>query len=414
MTQNTLNTLQKIAKEAAAALEYELGVAGLWYRDVTSEFTDGYVGMKVDIRAPNQFRGQEGSSMTATPIEDRNIPITINRQFGDVIQMTGKDLTLSDNLRNERFSQPIARLIATEIVRDSLARVLQVPHDVTPAWTTAAPAIVDYREVLNGTTRLTEVGTPLQDRVVIIAPTARAAMANSIANLPATTSPSTQALRQGEIGTLDNARTFESALLPFLTNGACALACITITSPTAVSYATAAANDWRQTVTLAQTASDNANWMRAGEVITFAGCFAVNPITKEALPFLRQFVVMQTAALATNAASVVISPPMITSGPYQTVSALPAGGATVTANGNPNLQIRPNIAMHKEAIAVAMVPKKKPITGPFYSETYKGYSVNVQPIVDGMNDISGLRFDALWGIRLIQPEHAVRWTGRIS
>lgn len=412
---NTIETIRKIAKEAAAALEYELGAAGTWYRDETSEFTEGKVGTIVNIRAPNQFRGQEGPSMSATPIEDRNIPITINRQWGDVIQMTGADLTLKDDLRNERFSIPIARMIATEIVRDGLTRVLQVPYDVTPAWTTTAPGVVDYREVLNATTRLTDIGTVLQDRVIIMTPTTRAAMGNAIVNLPATTQPSTQALREGEIGRLDNARTFESALLPTLTTGTRALASITITSPAAVSYATATANDWKQTVTLAQTASDQAAWLRAGEVLTFAGCYDVNPITKQALPFLKQFVVMADAALATNAASVSVSPPMIVSGPYQTVAALPSNGATVAGNGNPGLAIRPNIAMHKNALAIATVPKVSPPGSIGFSrQTYKGYTVNVEIVRDGMNDISGLRFDALWGIRLIQPQNAVRWTGRAS
>lgn len=413
MTTNTINTAQLIARQTAEALVNELGVASMIHRDHAREFGPGKTGYTVDVRAPIYFRVQEGPTINWQAIEDRNIPLTINRNPTTGYPFTQNDATLKEDELAERFSMPAAKALANEIERSVLDEVLYASWNTTEPWTSAVPDTFEYKHVLGMTSRLTEAGTPNDGRIGAFNPQVRVQLANSLALLNATTGPSTDALRKGETGTLDNVRFFETNLIPTHTNGARATAGITIPTPAAVTYATATANNYTQTVGLAQTAADNATWLRKGEKITFAGCFAVNPITKQVYPHLRQFTVQQDAALSTNAASVVISPPMITSGPYQTVNALPSNGATVTVNGNASLSTTPAVVMHKNAITLATIPLVRPIGASFWgSKSYKGFTVNVMADFDVNNRESRIRFDVLMGLKVINPEMIAVSSGR--
>jgi P22 coat protein - gene protein 5 len=115
----------------------------------------------------------------------------------------------------------------------------------------------------------------------------------------------------------------------------------------------------------------------------------------------------------TNTTGLVVSPPMIVTGPYQ----------TVTYSGNLDTQVivqvgsagttyRQNLFYHKNAMALAVVPMEMPqgaIGGA--RRSYKGLSVRVQPYYDGVNDVSKWRLDLLYGRALIDPRLAVRSSG---
>ncbi len=71
-------------------------------------------------------------------------------------------------------------------------------------------------------------------------------------------------------------------------------------------------------------------------MFTIAGVYAVNPETGATLSYLQQFVIkadVTTNANAANDTNLTISPPIITSGAYQTVIAAPANDAAITYLG---------------------------------------------------------------------------------
>lgn len=410
---NTINTAQLIARQTAEALENELGVAKMVHRDYAREFGPGKTGTTVNVRAPIYFTVQEGPTITPQAIEDRDIPLTINRNPTTSYVFTQNDATLKEDELAERFSIPAARTLANEIERSVLEEVLLGSWNTTEAWTSAAPDTFEYKHVLDMSARLTQAGAPRDGRMGAFDPTTRVKLANTLALLNATTGPSTDALRKGEVGKLDNVDFFETNLIPVHTNGARATSGITITSPAAVTYATAVANNYRQTITVAQTASDSATWLRKGEKISLEGVYAVNPVTKVAYAHLRQFTVMEDAALSTNAASVVISPPMILTGPYQNVSAIPGNGDDVYVNGNATLSTTPAVVMHKDAITLATIPLVEPIGNSFWgSKSYKGFNVSVMADFDVLNRQSLIRFDVLMGLKVINPDMIAVSAGR--
>ena len=105
-------------------------------------------------------------------------------------------------------------------------------------------------------------------------------------------------------------------------------------------YATSGATNSQSLITDGWTNSTT-GILKQGDVFTIAGVFAVNPVPgegstgKTVMPYLQQFTVLADAdsGASTGPATLTISPAIITSGPYQTVSAAPADNAAITVLG---------------------------------------------------------------------------------
>ena len=153
--------------------------------------------------------------------------------------------------------------------------------------------------------------------------------------------------------------------------------------------------------------------IKAGDVFTIANVYAVNPVNKAKLDFLQQFVVIEDVTPAGGAATLKISPPIITSGAFQTVNSVPADDAQLTRvgaeSGGP---YRQNMVFHKNAFALVMVPMVKPPGAVDVArKSHKGISVRVIPYYDGTNDQSSWRLDVLYGTKLLNPLLATRLSG---
>ena len=108
-----------------------------------------------------------------------------------------------------------------------------------------------------------------------------------------------------------------------------------------------------------------------------------------------------------------ISPPIITSGPHQTVDSAPADNAaiTTTIGGTANSLYRQNLSYHRTAMALAFVPLVLPpgAVNPA-RESYKNMSVRVIPVYVGSSDTNQWRLDVLYGRKLIDPRKVARFT----
>ena len=114
--------------------------------------------------------------------------------------------------------------------------------------------------------------------------------------------------------------------------------------------------------------------LKKGDVLELSDVYAVNPVTKATLPFKKQFVVKEDTVTASGDTAILISPPIITSGPFQTVSNAPTDGTTtITKVATGGTGYRQNMVFHKNAFALAMVPKEKPAGAVEVArKTYKG------------------------------------------
>jgi hypothetical protein len=160
---------------------------------------------------------------------------------------------------------------------------------------------------------------------------------------------------------------------------------------------------------------DTVTTIKQGDVFEIDGVYAVNPVTKATLPHLQQFVVRSDVtahATTTSSTTLTISPPIITSGAFQTVSAAAANDATITIKGTASTGYAQNIVFRKEAFALVTVPMVKPPGAVDVGRrSYKGFNVRVVPYYDGTNDVSNWRLDILYGVKTVDARQAVRLSG---
>ncbi len=147
-----------------------------------------------------------------------------------------------------------------------------------------------------------------------------------------------------------------------------------------------------------------------GTVINFPGIFSVNPQSRTSTGVLADFVI--TADLAGGATVLPISPAIVPSGAFQNVTASPGTGNFVI-RGAASTAYATNVAFHKDAFTLAMVPMWAPPGGKgvidVAQETHEGFTVKVTEFYDGINDNSVMRIDVLFGWAATYPELSVKY-----
>lgn len=147
----------------------------------------------------------------------------------------------------------------------------------------------------------------------------------------------------------------------------------------------------------------------AGDVFTIAGHFSVNPVTKQQNTALMQYVVLanQNSDAAGNL-TLQISPAIITAGPFQNVAAAPTNGNALTFSGTAATSFARNIAWHRDAFELAMVPMVDlaEFGGWGAVRTQNGFSVRVFRQAAISSDTVGNRVDVLYGYATPYPELA--------
>ncbi len=156
--------------------------------------------------------------------------------------------------------------------------------------------------------------------------------------------------------------------------------------------------------------------LKTGDVFTIAGVYAVNPMSGQSTGSLRQFVVTANASCAATATSAIVTaivrPELVDTGPYKTVDTFPQANAAVTMVGTQGEPFPQNLAFHKNAFALVMVPLVKPDGISFgATATEDGFSIRVIKDYDINTDDEIIRMDVLYGVKTLYPELAVRIWG---
>lgn len=409
---NAVKTVSMIAKEATMILENELVMAKLVHRGYQEEYgknPNGYkIGSTITIRKPTDFTVRDGATASNQDVTEGSTTLVVNKQKGIDFQFTSQELALEMNQLSERVIRPAMVQLANQVDRDIMALYSSVPGWVgTPGQT-----IDSFADFFKGPERLNELAVPMNDRSAILSPADEAAMLGSQTALYIQQAAS-GAYRDGRLGMIGGVDTYMSQNVPTHTVGVATGTPLVNGASQTSTYASVKDTYTQSLVTDGWTASTT-GILKAGDVITIAGVFAVNPVTKATLPFLRQFTVTADAdsGATTGPATLTITPPIITSGAFQTASAAPADNAAITVVGTGGTGYRQNMVFHKNAFALVTVPMEAPQGAVNVSrQSYKGINVRVVPFYDGTNDISKWRLDVLYGVKAIDPRLACRLSG---
>ena len=228
------------------------------------------------------------------------------------------------------------------------------------------------------------------------------------------------AYRKGSIGEIAGLETFRSQNITTHTVGVATGTPLVNGASQNVTYASSKSTN-SQTLNTDGWTNSTTGILKAGDVITIAGVYAMNPVPGEGttgklqMPYLQEFTVLADAdsGATTGPAALTISPAIITSGPYQTVSAAPADGAAITVKtGTGGTGYPQNLVFHKNAFALVTCPLELPDGVEFKArETHKGLSVRVVKQYSIDNDEDIIRLDVLYGWKAIYPDLAARLAG---
>ena len=410
---NTTLTADIIAKEALLILENNLGVMKTFHKAHESEFSskvNGYkIGDTLSIRRPADFTVRSGATLSTQDVIEGKVALTIDQQKGVDFQFSSTDLTLKVSDLSERVIAPAMTNLINEIAKDCLEQFYQGVYN----WVgTPGQTINSFTDFAKGPERLDELATPMSPRCAALSPSDHWGVVGSQTSLLNDRLVG-NAYRTGSLGEIGGCDTYMSQVMPTHTTGTFTTGSTPLVNGASqnVTYDTAK-DTWTQSLITDGWANSTAV-LSAGDVITIAGVNMVNPKTKADTGILQQFTV--TAAGSSDGSgdlTATISPPIITSGAHQTVSAAPADDAVITPLGTEGTGYRQNLMYSKNAFACAMVPMEMPQAAYNGSrQSYKDMSVRVIPIYDGTNDISKWRLDVLYGRKLIDPRIATRVSG---
>jgi hypothetical protein len=411
---NSILTIDVIAKEALMVLENELVAAKRVHRGLESEFSNGRIGYQtgatVTIKRPTDFTVRSGSNASVQDVVEGSTTITVDQQKGVDFAFTSQELTLNIKDLSERVIKPAMVQLANRIDSDVLALASKVPNWVG----TPGQLINSFQDFAPAPQRLDEQAVMSDGRTAILSPADHWGMLGTQTNLYIQ-GAANDAYRKGDLGRIGGVDTFMSQNVQTLTTGSRAGSILIDLSVTAATTDYAAVKDTMvQTIHMDgfATATDT---VKAGEVFTIAGVYAVNPVTKTRLPWLKQFTVVADAVCASNETDVQIYPAMIWSGAFKNVDVVGTAdlnNQAVSFLGAAGTSYAQNLAFHKNAFALAIVPMVSPPGAVDVArESYKGVSVRMIPFYNGSSDVSTLRLDVLYGLKAIDPRLATRISG---
>lgn len=411
---NTLVTPSLIAKEALIQLENNLVMGNRVHREYKKEFTGGQ-GDTVSIRKPVKFYTADGATRVNQDVEEKTTSITIDQRKHVSWKFSTEDLTLSIEQYSERYIKPAMITLANTIDRSLHSLYTTVWNSVGTPGTTPA----NFAAVAAAAQRLDEMAVPSDMRSMVTNPAAHYAIAGNQLTLDSIGAMGKSAYERAMVGYVAGFDTFSTQNVQSHTVGVATGTPLVNGANQNVTYANATGANSQTLVTDGWTNSTT-GILKAGDVFTIAGVYAVNPVPgegttgKTVLPYLQQFTVLADAdsGASTGPATLTISPAIITSGPFQTVSAAPADNAAITVLGTGGTAYPQNLGFHKNAFALVTVPLQMPDGAAFKArESDNGLSVRVIKDYDIDTDEDIIRLDVLYGRKAIYSDLATRLWG---
>jgi len=397
---NVLVTSSLVAKEALAILQNMLGFARNVNRDWEDEFTGnqnrGYSpGQTINIKRPPRYTYRAGRVSVPQATTETTVPLTLN-QGGTDLAFTSFERTLSVQQFEQKMQAAVAAVV-NEIDRQGLDLARRATYNAVGTVGTYPTSQASALQILTqGQQKLDEMAAP-RDRMrsIVVNPAMNASIVQGLAGL--FNSASTIG-KQYQSGMFVDGLGLNVAMDQNVTRHSNGTAVINTNTVSGAS----------QTGSTLTTAALNGT-LTIGTVFTIAGVNAVNPQSRADTGSLQQFVV--TAAAASGATSVSISPAITPTGAFQNVTASPANGATITILGAASASYDANVMYHKDAYTLAMVPMFEPLpnTGAKVTQmSDDGFTVKVTQFYDGVNDNNLMRLDVLFGWAATYPELAVK------
>ncbi len=413
---NGLLTTSKITREAVRLFVN----SNMFIQNVDRQYDSDFgkkgekIGSQLRIRLPNDYTVTEGPAASVQDTTEQQTVLTLATQIHVDVSFSTVDLLLSLDDFSERILTPamnnLAGAAAVKVMSVTNQGYVTLPNNAPSApliATTGGVCNLVYNTNGSGAliaptaTTLLDAGASLDNnsarsdkRALVLDPRTQARVVGSLTGL---LNPVTNISAQYRSGQIKNGLGFEQIFMDQTV--------IKHTTGTMTTATTSGAGATGYAVPV----NAISGTLKTGDIITIQGVLAVNRVTKESTGELRQFVV--TADVSNGATSIPIYPAITpavggNAVQYQTVTASPGSGATVTQL-LPNQTYRKNVGYAPEAFTMVTGDLPLPKNVDAARAQYDGVSMRMvtQYMVGTDQEIS--RVDVLMGALAVRPEWGV-------
>ena len=400
---NSLLTIDMITRKGLAILENNLVLS----RNINRQYDDSFavegakIGSSLRIRLPDRVLVTDGAALQTQDDNEQYTTLTVSSQKHVGINFTSAELSMQLDDFADRVLKPRISQLASSIDADVANVFASVGNSVGTPGTTPATALV----MLQAQQKMNEAAAPMSPRYLTVNPATNAALVNGLSGF---FNPSDSISRQFKSGMMgENVLGYEEV------NMSQSVKSFTVGSRTATGGTTSAAVTTEGATTIAITGAGASGTIKAGDVFTVAGCFAVNPQTRESTGSLFQFVALTDVALnGSGAGTITVAPMYSAAHPLATVLSLPATSSAVVFTGAASTTYPQNIAYHKDAFTLATADLILPQGVDMASRAnHNGISMRIVRQYDINNDRMPCRVDVLYGYAAIRPQLACRVWG---
>lgn len=362
-------------------------------------------GDTVKINVPPVYTANTAFDITSS-IQDsvestKSLPLDIIS--GVAMEIDTLEIATEVDLANfmNRFGNSAIDTIAADVEK----RVLEKCTDaVYQSVGTAGSETFEFDTFAHAQQKLNEALAPEEDRMVLMN---SAAMRKATNSAKGYLNPQTAISRMYESGMIKDPITgftfMRNELVNRHTNG----------NDVAFEVRTTVSTEGQSTLVV-EGLTTTTGTVKKGTVFTIDTVFDVDPLTKDTLPTLKQFVVTADAtADGSGYATLSISPAIYTSASagLQNVSAFPADGDTITPVGSASTTYAQNIAFQKSAFRFVSVPLEMPKNAELLGQsTVGGITVAMVRDFDILKRKWITRFDVLCGVAAVRENWACRIT----
>jgi hypothetical protein len=395
-----------ITQESLRILENNLVFTSGVNREYDDRFgIDGAkVGESINVRKPSRYVGTTGAAISIEDHTETSVPVALTTQFHVDTSFTTRDLTLSLDEFSDRVLKPKIAVIANKIDRDGLTMAYQSTYNAVGTPGTAPSTAL---AILQAGGKLDEFATPRDgNRNMVVNPDANINLVNAMSGFFNPTRTISDNYTEGSMTDLTKQLGFKFGMdQNVVAHTVGALGGTPLVNGASQTGASVITDGWTASVT---------GLLKKGDVFTIANVFAVNPQSRQSTGKLQQFVVTaDTNSIAGGAATIPISPSIVTSGAFQTVTNSPADNAAITVVGTAATAYANNMAYHRDAFTLVSAPLQN--VSQFGAQcsvkSWKNVSLRVTRQYAIGTDTVVDRIDVLYGWAPLYPELACRLLG---
>jgi hypothetical protein len=404
MASNQLLTISMITAESARVLGNNIVLGKCVNRDYDNDFAikGAKIGQNLNVRKPARYSVRTGSVVNIEAQTETYAPLTFVDPYGVDLSFTSQELTFSLDDFSSRVVKPAVIAIANYVDSVGFQLVDQTFNSIgTPGTAITASSTLAARDaVLQAAARLYDNDAPVEDGQLhlINSSNFNAVLAGSNASLFNPSKEISDIYVKGMQGVFGGFNVYMDQLAPTHTVGTYTALGTTSASPQTGS--TVNSTGW----------TSGGTTLNKGDLVTFAGVYAVNPQTKASYGWLQEFVITATISDTTGSIAIPVSPAIVASGPFQNVST-PPNSSAVTVIGASTKASQQSIGFHKDAFMLANQELVLPMgveSAAYVRDTQTDIGLRVVSQYDIRTNQHITRFDTMVAWAVLYPQLCTR------